>query len=285
MINPLQHDCSLLFFSNMMKHSADVLMKQREFLLAAAKNPRLLFEDHHMNMDVHSVAAKLINSMHDGDKIRIHDFQTYVASLVNQYLQEWLREKNIRGHLIHAAVRNPNTYPSIMAIYCDGAEVIQFNIHERYYGVQHEPKDENDIRADYESVEAQLNESVERQREHIKKYEQILSEPFSIIYGHYHKHGKKREWKSYFTELYEYTYVVWAYKLWPRKAEKLKAEVQKKIKNLETGIINLQKRPPGWLTLDERLEKNRQRKAQMEMLIPLFESFGFSRTWDKHKLY
>lgn len=250
-------------FSSLIEESAMELQKAQNFLLRTTVQPMLLFQEAHIYLKSNRniVTAVMNTSYLKNDKVNGHAFQVFLASILDRGLQAWV-EKNQIPHEVRILVRNPNSFPSIFAVYVNEQEIIQFNIFERWYGLRDVIFTEDEIRERAEKHKITNEEALKELDIELTKWTDIQQKPSSLI---------RTPW-DIFVLLF--------------KRNKLNASLEKKVTFIKRQKEDLMKdikfeeeSIPG------QIEHSQTKQVYRESLLPFFEELSYGLEEDRHNLY
>jgi hypothetical protein len=295
---------TLSAFTTNIDRSLDELKTQNQFLRNADQNPELLFSDAASVLQsprsmVFSVMQRWRN---EGDKIQVHDFQAYLASRIDCFVQGWAKSRGINEEL-HVRVRAPNTFPSHFAI-CMGkaeskpgfvrsnTELIQFNIMDKFYGMKDPALTLEQIKAQYREYEEYHTKEVARIEQKIEEYKNIKEHPFRHIQSHYQNYRKTHKRSSRSTISFAHLGVIRSYLAQAKElvwmaliGRKKMSIIDEKIKNAERMIKHANEMQAARPKMEEVIVRNDKKEKLIQKLIPLFEQYGYRLETEKHVLY
>lgn len=271
-------------FIKAIEEAKDELCKQEEFLRMGINNPSLIFDQANKLLGKRGLAFDVMNrNLADGGKVQVHDFQTSLADLTNQFVQYWAKEHGIEED-ITVEVRTPNTFPSLFAIYFGECEVMQFSITEKIYGNHRQAKTEETIREEYAQLEKNKEDERKSLESKITEYEEMLKDTHGYVRNFYRERKKglkffnKRRFSMLKNQVGEHISFFF-------KKQKLESAIQDKIDNLQKHREVLGGRYEIGMTLEESLSIERLRSDLFIKFTPMFEEFEYTHIHDRHRLY
>ncbi|PLS19009.1 hypothetical protein CVD28_00990 [Bacillus sp. M6-12] len=250
-------------FSSLIEESALELQKAQLFLTKCMKEPMLLFKEAHIYLKSNRniVTAVMTTSYMKHDKVNPHAFQVYLASILDKAIQEWVQEKEI-PYDVRVLVRNPNSFPSIFAVYVNEQEVLQFNIFDKWYGTRDIIFTEEDIRNRESKTKTINEESLKEIDQELKKWTKIKEKPTSLI----------RTPTDIFVLLF--------------KRKKLNNSLDKKVSSLQRqkeDLLKDMRREEE--SIPAQIEHFQKKQDYTECLIPFFKELSYSLEDEKYNLY
>jgi hypothetical protein len=250
-------------FSTLIEESARELQKAQNFLLRATMQPMLLFNEAHIYLKSNRniVTAVMTTSYLKDDKVNGHAFQVFLASILNKALQSWAKKKDISDD-VRVLVRNPNSFPSIFAVYVNEQEIIQFNIFDKWYGIRDVIFTEEDIRNREAENKSTNEEALKEIEEELKRWSEIKEKPTTLM----------RSPSDVFILLF--------------KRSKLNKSLDKKLSSLhrqrEELLKNIKREEES---IPSQIEHFHKKQVYTDLLVPFFEELSYSLEKEKYNLY
>ncbi|MFI2856924.1 hypothetical protein ACH6EH_07260 [Paenibacillus sp. JSM ZJ436] len=259
-------------FTDRIELTINKLSKQREFIMRAINKPELLFDKTSEMFHRKDAIFQIMSVFEDGQrKMHIHEFQDLLASIVIEFFR-----KEVEDERIIVKLKNPNTYPSIFAVYYDDCEVMQFNIFERYYGMRYR-KSREEIEKHYSDQVERHHESLERINNKLLQIESFKKSPIRYIFK-YHKDRNVKLYKKLFYGLKE----LLSFAIFSKRMAKTIDEA--KIKYVGQ-IEESKERQQKYYNLEEDLEKMKLRDDVIAKVEPIFIKYNYRLETDSHRLY
>lgn len=160
----------------------ETLESQKRFIQDSVSCPSMLFERaSEFIRSTREPLFQIFNIYEDNErKMNVHEFQNYLCSIVNEHFIRYFN-----SYKVEVKLRNPNTFPSIYAVYFNGFEIIQFDIFKRYYGVR-EIKTEEMIHREQDERKKYHDIELERLTSKLSAMEQARQHTFNYIVN-YHR--------------------------------------------------------------------------------------------------
>lgn len=265
-------------FIQVIDKTIDRFQKQKDFLVQACSQPELLFRDAHQVIgSKRDHIYQIMNQWNEGKRVlQVHDFQMFLAELLNRFVQQWTKEHGIHQEVV-VKVRKPNMFPSIFAVYHGDIELIQFDILQKYYGIRDAVKSEEEINGERNKFENEQNEQIERYKNEIAEYIKMKGSPFVYVWN-YHRNHKSPNWfRGLINEVGEYFFLLF-------KKRKMLMLIDEAIKSCQNAI-SLHEENIKRVDWNEKIRISKVRAELIEKLKPLFEQYGYRLETDRHKLF
>lgn len=248
------------------------LNKQREFLVDSTFNPELLFDKTSESLSRKDVLFDIMNVYEDGErKMNVHEFQTFLCSLVNEFFKSTLQDDKIS-----IKVRDRMRYPSIFAVYYNDSEIMQFDIFERYYGKRN-MKTKEEIEHYYKRQENEKHEELEFVKEKISDMQTAKSNPMRYIIN-YHKKRKTDIIKKLYYCAKELAVSIIQFK-------KLTSLMEQALDKYYGQLKEIEDRYEKYNKLEEDLKNLQIREEIISKVEPIFMRYGYRLETESHKLY
>lgn len=190
-----------------------------------------------------------------------HDFQYFLASIANNYFQEWLEEQNIEDKA-EVEVRNPNSYPSIFVVYFNDEEVIQFDIFKKSYGMREKRFTEEELLQKHTKNKLRIQSEIEKEKVKLEEIIDMKANPKKYV----------KFWSDY--------YLIWFRRKKLKKSFDRRIKFQKKdLKFYEDELSRAEE------TYFYQLEKNKRMEKAINKIEPFFEKLGYEKSTEQHLLY
>lgn len=271
-------------FIKAIEEAKNELTRQEKLLQMGVNDPSLIFDQAQKVIGKRGLSFDVMNrDMLDGGKLKVHDFQTFLADLTNQFVQSWAKEHGIQEE-ITVEVRTPNTFPSLFAIYFGEVEIMQFSITEKIYGNHRKAKTDENIREEYARFEKDKEDERNRIESKLTEYETMIEDTHGYVRGFYREKAKglkffsKKRIRMLKNEIGEHVSFFF-------KKEKLESAVQEKIENLRKQLERLDERYEIGMTLEESLCMEQLMSDLYVKFTPMFEEFGYEHVNEQHRLY
>lgn len=265
-------------FIQVIDKTIERFQQQKAFLEQACSQPELLFQDAHRVIgSKRDHIYQIMNQWNDGKRIlQVHDFQKFMAELLNRFVQQWAKEHGIHQEVV-VKVRNPNTFPSIFAVYHGDIELIQFDILKRFYGIRDAIKSEEEINEERKKFENERNEQIERCKNEIAEYVKMKESPFAYVWNYHRNHKPKNWFRGLINEVGEYFFLVF-------KRRKMLTLIDEAIKSRQTSISSYEDniKRVDW---NEKIRISKARAELTEKLKSLFEQYGYRLETERYNLY
>ncbi|WCK57175.1 hypothetical protein PP175_28725 (plasmid) [Aneurinibacillus sp. Ricciae_BoGa-3] len=256
------HALPALLFTNHVKETMHELNQIGDFLERASMEPMLLFTESYRVLK--TANNLLVNSFQTEDRkdgLTPHAFLIFLGSLLDKAFTEWATTQQL-SFQPSVKVRQPNTFPSIFAIYVEDTELMQFNIFEQWYGIQQNILTPEEIKSNLKRKEASINNMIEDLDKKIEKCQSFQKSPLSKVRSLKDTH----------------------YYLFKRKA--LLEKVAKKIDRFEDLKIALVKELQEERNkIQEHLEFHADKQEKLNGILPFFKELGYALQDEKYKLY
>ena len=254
---PVESFCSLI------EDATLELQKSQHFLQRVESNPLLLFKEGsiYLKSTRNIVTSVMATSYLKNKTITPHAFQVYLATVLDRAFKEWAKEQDWK-HEVAVLVRQPNSFPSIFAVYVDEREVLQFNIFERWYGIREKIYTEEELTEQYLKSEERTLSDIEKREKKLAYWKQVKEKPWSFI----------KSVKDIHILLF--------------KRRIMEENIEKKIASIETHIANMKQD----LTIQkenipELLEQQEKRVKISERMRVFFVELEYSLNEERHQLY
>ncbi|MFF2531373.1 hypothetical protein ACFVS2_20935 [Brevibacillus sp. NPDC058079] len=269
---------SSTFFIQAIEDVRNELSKQQEFLEKAIIVPELIFSSSHQFLGLKGLSSQIMNRYVSGEtKLQVHDFQVFLADLTNQFVQSWAKAHGIQEE-IRVEVRQPNTYPSIFAIYLKDAELIQFSITEKYYGVRDEVRQEEQIRDAYLQCEREEKEEYDALTLKLEEYKKWIDKPHEYIRNHY-RNLHEKSLRMLWDEIIEHVSI-------PFNKKKIIEGMNIRILELESQLEWMKRRDEVHrISVQDEISLEASKVRLIRSLLPIFKEFGYVLELNRHKLY
>lgn len=251
------------FYVNRIKDVQEELNHFIDFLNKAKENPEFFFiyaKEHlksHRSILFRSIDYKGRQSKEG----TVYDFQAYLAYKMNEVFQEWKKNNDIEEDLV-IKVRNPNSFPSIYAVFFDNKEVIQFNLFEKFYGSRTKYRSEEEILNAGQEEEIRLREEEKRELENMEKLLTFRKNPL-----------------SYIASLNDFRHVVFHRKRTMRKLDRYIEKQESRIKFIQDRIQENRNR------LSPTLKENEIHRKLFKLTEPFFLQYQYTLETKRSKLY
>lgn len=284
-----------MLFLEAIEGAKNELQDQQAFIEECIGNPQMLFSMSDQKLGKRALTLHIMNGFlfNDG-KLQVHDFQVFLADVTNQFVQTWAKTNGIKES-ISVEVRQPNTYPSLFAIYLDDQELIQFSILEKFYGVRDKIKNENEIRKEYQEREDQIEGNIKPLLERVNDYEFWLKQPHRYIRRHYQNKRKKNVtiiengkvkqkrnikvlFKLPFLQCIDHYWVIFKR---DHLVERLNERLESTRKMIDQEREKLKRYPP----VEHYISEHQKRGELINQLLPLFREFKYRLESERYKLY
>lgn len=169
-------------FDSLLETASLELQKSKQFLQRVEGTPHLLFKEAHIYLrSARNIVTSVMSVPHlKNDQATPHAFLIYLATLLDREFKEWAKTQDWK-HDISILVRQPNSFPSIFAVYVDEREVLQFNIFERWYGVREKFHTEEELMEHYQKSEKRTLSDIKKSDKKIVYWKDVQAKPWSFI--------------------------------------------------------------------------------------------------------
>lgn len=169
-------------FTTLIEEATLELQKSQLFLNRAKLNPMLLFKEAHIYLRSprNIVSTVMTTSYLKDDLVTPHAFQVYLANQLNVAYNEWI-EKQELNYEVSILVRNPDSFPSLFAVYVNEREVLQFNIFEQWYGIHEQFPTLEELQEQYRKSEEYQKETLEKDKTAVDYLKNVKAKPWAFV--------------------------------------------------------------------------------------------------------
>lgn len=254
---PVESFCSLI------EDATLELQKSQHFLQRVESNPMLLFKEGsiYLKSTRNIVTSVMATSYLKNETITPHAFQVYLATVLDRAFKEWAKEQDLE-HEVAVLVRQPNSFPSIFAVYVDEREVLQFNIFERWYGIRGKLYTVEELAEQYRKSEEKALPDIENSEKKLAYWKQVKEKPWTFI----------KSAKDVRILLF--------------KRKTMNENIEKKISSIETQIATMKQN----LTIQKEhipeLMKQQEKQVNIsERMRVFFVELGYALNEERQQLY
>lgn len=251
------------FYVNRIKDVQEELNHFIDFLNKAKENPEFFFIYAKEHLKSHrSFLFQCIG--YKGKQTKegtVHDFQAYLAYKMNEGFQVWKEKNEIEEDLV-IRVRNPNSFPSIYAVFFNRKEIAQFNPFEGFYGSRFKFKSEGEILQAGQKEEIHLREEEKREKLKLKKLVSLRTSPF-----------------TYVTSFSDLKHLIFNRKRIIERIDELIKRQEERIKHIQGMIQENRKRLP------HMLKTNEEHQRLFKLIEPFFLQYNYTLEMETSKLY
>lgn len=260
-------------FINRIDAIKEQLDEQRELILMSLSDPMLLFDRASQIFSSRKDTIFKIMSVYEDNqrKMDSHQFQEFLCSIVDSYFQQTFKDDKLE-----VKVRNPNSFPSIFAVYYDDMEIIQFDIIERFYG-KRTILTKEDIEKRYIGLYEDYQEELDRLNDKLYKMISAKNDPLGYVIE-FHKNKKKKVLNKLFYGAKEL--LVCGF-----QKDKLVSLIDKSIADYEKMIEEVDDRYSKYNNRTEDIDNLEIQEYAMKFIESMFIEHNYRFEIESHKLY